>query len=190
MNTTFLLHGGRLRNKDVRNDQYFRELSKNLSDGDMLLHIPFARTLDKQHKVFEKEKEWILAQTDKKINVAMATHEDFIQQINMANVIHITGGDCPKLVRYVQNYPDFVSSLKGKVVGGSSAGACLFATYYWTSDTMSVQEGLGVLPIALLVHYGSEEFHATDKELELLRPYAKGLELLTLEEAEWVIREV
>ncbi|HJM04708.1 MAG TPA: Type 1 glutamine amidotransferase-like domain-containing protein [Candidatus Saccharimonadaceae bacterium] len=190
MNTTFLLHGGRLRNKDVRNDLYFRELTKILSDGDNLLHIPFARTPDKQQEVFEKEKEWILEQTDKKITVVMAKHENLIQQISSSKAIHITGGDCPKLVKEMQGYPDFVASLKGKVVGGSSAGACLFATYYWTGDTMSVHEGLGVLPVALLVHYGSEEFHATDAQLELLKPYAVGLELLALEEAEWVIRGV
>lgn len=190
MKTTFLLHGGRLRNKDERNNLYFKELTKSLSDGDTLLHIPFARLVSEQQEVFETEKGWIVAQTDKKINIVMAGHDDLIEQIHNAKAIHITGGNSPELVNDIQNYPDFVSSLEGKVVGGSSAGACLFSTYYWTGGTMSVHKGLGVLPNALMVHYGSEEFHATNNELERLKPYANGLELLCLEEAEWVTREV
>lgn len=189
MKTTFLLHGGRLKLKDARNDSYFRELTKNLVDGDTVLHIPFARRIpEDQQVVFEREKAWILAQADKKINVVMATKEGLIQQISQSQVIHITGGESPELIRDLQQYPDFLSSLKGKTVGGSSAGACLFSTYYWYGEQGEVQKGLGTLPIALFVHYGSKEFNATDAELAKLRPYAKELELLTLEEAEWVTR--
>lgn len=189
MTTTFLLHGGRLRNKDVRNDRYFAALTEGLSDRDIILHIPFARDEDAQLHTFEEERGWILAQTDKDVDVVMARRDTLLQQIRDAKVVHITGGDCPKLVEVMKSYPDFVGLLEGKRVGGSSAGACLFAEYYWTSDTMAVEQGLAVLPMALMVHYGSQEFSSTDVQLEHLRPYAtEGIELLCLQEAEWVVR--
>ena len=191
MKTTFLLHGGRLRLKDNRNDDYFRRLTRDLKDGDTLLEIPFARhTKEDQLEIFEKEKSWVLAQTDKNIKVVMANRADLIEQIKQSKAVHITGGRSPDLVHDLQQYPEFLSSLSGKIVGGSSAGACLFSAYYWYGEQGEVVEGLGTLPLALLVHYGSKEFHATNTELDKLKSFAKNLELLTLEEAEWVSRTV
>jgi peptidase E len=191
MKTTLLLHGGRLKIKDKRNDDYFRTLTKGLAGGDTLLHIPFARrTAEEQREVFDREKILILAQTNKKITVVMATKENLIDQIERSQAIHITGGESPELIRDVRRYPDFLSSLRGKTVGGSSAGACLFSECYWYGEQNKGLKGLGTLPIALFVHYGSEKFHATDEELEIFRPYTEGLELLILEEAEWVARTV
>lgn len=191
METIFLLHGGRLKLKDKRNDSYFKRLTRDLNDGDTLLHVPFARrTEGERQDVFEREKAWILAQTDKKITVVKANESDFVQQLKAARAVHITGGFSPELLADIEQYPEFLSLLKGKVVGGSSAGACLFSKYYWYGEENTVHKGLEVLPIALFVHYGSEEFHATDTELELLKSYADNAELLTLEEAEWVERSV
>lgn len=116
----------------------------------------------------------------------MATKENFEEQLRRAKAVHITGGQSPELVDDIKQYPNFIDLLKGKTVGGSSAGACLFSTYYWYGEQGEVLHGLGTLPIALFVHYGNPEFLATDKELELLKPYAEDLELLTLEETEWV----
>lgn len=190
MKTRFLLHGGRLKLKDQRNDSYFRELTKDLDDGDRVLYIGFARRDEQdRNEVYEREKGLILTQTDKKIEVVNATHEDLIQQIKSAKAIQITGGQSPELVKDIQDYPDFISSLAGKVVGGSSAGACLFSTYYFFNKKLGVLEGLGVLPIRLMVHLGKPEYDATEDSLELLKSYPENLELITLEECEWVIRE-
>lgn len=190
MKTTFLLHGGLLKNKDRRNDLYFQELTKDLADGDTLLHVAFARTPETQEDVFTNEKSWILAQTDKNINVIVATQDDFMQQIAQACTIHITGGDTAKLIQIIKQYPGFLPSLAGKLVGGSSAGACLFSTYYWSGSDNKVLEGLGTLPISLLVHYGSEEYNCRDDALEKLQANTDGLEILKLEEAEWVKKEL
>lgn len=190
MKTTFLLHGGRLINNDVRNDLYFQELTKDLANGDTLLHVAFARPKETWHEVLETERGWIMAQTDKKINVVMATHENFIEQIAQAEVIHITGGDSAELIQTMRQYPDFLSALRGKLIGGSSAGACLFSTYYWSGSINQVAEGLGTFPICLLVHYGSEEFNCRDDALDKLKSYSQGLELLKLEEAEWIRKEL
>jgi peptidase E len=191
MKTTFLLHGGRLKLRDNRNDSYFRELTKNLSDGDEVLFIGFARRDEADRAiVYEREKQFILAQTNLDIKVVSATYNNLIDQIRRAKAIHITGGESPELVEDMQKYPDFIPSLIGKVVGGSSAGACLFSTFYFFNPERGVLRGLGTLPIRLLVHYGSTEFHATDESLELLKSFPSDLELVTIEECAWIVREV
>lgn len=191
MKTKFILHGGVLRRKDEHNDAYFRELQKDLVDGDEILSIGFARRNEKERaEVYQRDRGLILAQTDKNIKVINATYDDLIDQIKRAKVIHIPGGESPELVKDMQKYPDFIGSLSGKVVGGSSAGACLFSAYYYYGEQQAVLEGLGTLPIRLMVHYGSAPYRATDESLDLLKTYSPDLELVVLEECEWTVKEI
>lgn len=192
MQTTLLLHGGRTKLKSPHNDAYFRELVKDLADGDSILFIGFARTDETERlTTFEREKALMQAQTNKKIKVVYATHDNFMQQLRAAKAVQICGGEIPDLMADLGRYPDFLDALRGKTVGGSSAGACLFATYYSSCESdMHVGKGLGVLPIRLLVHAGSREFFATDEALEILKTYPSNLELVTIPECEWVRRRV
>jgi peptidase E len=186
----FLLHGGQLRYEDTRNDAYFRELTNGLYDGDNVLFIGFARRdeTDRQ-QVYERDKGYILAQTELDLTVTNATHDDFMEQVTAAQAIHITGGATDELVRYIRQYPGFIAAIAGKAVGGSSAGACLFSTHYFYSYTEQVLEGLGTLPIRLHVH-ANPEFEATAKAIAMLEQYPHDLELVLVEECAWITREV
>lgn len=191
MTTRFLLHGGRLKYKDKRNDSYFKELTKNLADDDQILFIGFARRDEADRaEVYEREKGFILAQTDTKIKVINATYDNLIEQIKSAKTIHITGGETPELVEDMRNYPDLIGALDGKLVGGSSAGACLFSTYYFYDDETGILEGLGTLPIRLRVHSDNPEYGTIDTSITLLEEHPANLELIQLEECAWVEREV
>jgi peptidase E len=190
MITTFLLHGGRLKLKDKRNDDYFRELTKDLVDGDQVLFVGFARRDETdRNEVYEREKQFILAQAVSDIQVVNATYDSFIEQVKAARVVHLTGGQAPELINDIQKYPDFIDAIKGKVVGGSSAGACLFSTYYFYDDASGVLEGLGTLPIRLRVHSDNPEFGNIEKSIVLLEKYPKDLELLLIEECAWVAKQ-
>lgn len=190
MVTKFLLHGGILSRDDPRNNSYFREITKDLSDGDTVLFIGFARSSEERQHIYERDAALIKAQADKNISVVNATHDGFIEQLKHCQAIHITGGDCEQLLSDVNRYPEFAGAIKGKVIGGSSAGAQLFSTYYFGCTKKNIYKGLGILPICLLVHYGNPEYNATDEALDMLRPYATNLELLAVEECAWVTREV
>lgn len=66
MTISFLLHGGRLRLVDARNDAYFTELTKDLLDGDEVLFIGFARRNEAERtETYEREKSFILARTNR-----------------------------------------------------------------------------------------------------------------------------
>lgn len=187
MQTKLLLHGGRLKLRDSRNDDYFKELTKDLEDGDELLFVGFARTNpDDRRAQYEKERDWILSQTDKDIKVVFATEDAFIEQIKRAKSIEITGGESDKLVETIRKYPEFIESLSGKTVGGSSAGACLFSSYYYYHSNNKVLEGLKVLPIKLHVHNNNSKFGDRDQALSKLKTVGKELELVTLDECEWI----
>jgi hypothetical protein len=191
MRTKILLHGGRLRIKDKRNDAYYREITKGLVAGDEVLFVGFARRdEDDRNNQYEREKGWILAQTNADLKVTNATYDGFIDQVQRAKSVHITGGESPELIKDIQRYPDFLLALAGKTVGGSSAGACLFSTLYYYGEQRKVLEGLATVPIRLMVHYGSSEFNATDTNLEQLKAVSPELELVTLEECEWIERLV
>lgn len=192
MKTTFLLHGGQLKNKDARNNSYFRRLVKGLQDGDEVLFIGFARPdITDRQRVFKRDRDYILEQTNKLLTVVDATYDQFLSQVERASAVHVTGGEIAGLVDAIRKYPKFVESLRGKTVGGSSAGACLFSTYYFScKPDMSVGKGLGTFPIRLLVHNGSTAYHATDQAVSELEKYPADLELLKLKECEWVKKEI
>ncbi|MDQ5972381.1 MAG: hypothetical protein QG553_540 [Patescibacteria group bacterium] len=191
MKTTFLLHGGKLKLKDERNDSYFRELAKNLSDGDQVLFVGFARRgQDDRIEVYEREKQLFLKQAEANVEFVNATYDNFMEQVRAAKVIHITGGQSPELLKDIQKYPDFIDAIKGKVVGGSSAGACLFSTYYFYDDDSGVLEGLGTLPIRLRVHSDNPAYGKIEESISLLNKYPNELELVLIEECAWITKQV
>jgi peptidase E len=187
--TTLLLHGGRLKLPDERNDSYFKRLTRDLFDGDDVLFVGFARRDEADRaEVFAREKGFILAQTTKKLTVTNATHDKLAEQLAAAKAIHITGGESPSLVQDIKKYPDFLKLIEGKTVGGSSAGACLFSAKYWYGEENRIYEGLGVLSIALFVHYGSAEFNATEDKFSEFKDQTEDLEPVALEECAWAER--
>ena len=191
MKTRFLLHGGRVKLHDERNDSFFRELVKDLGDDDIVLSIGFANRDDTGRlEYFERDKGFLLAQAKTKIQVVNATYDEVESQIKAAKSVYITGGEAPELVNDIRRYPNFLELLSGKLVGGTSAGACLFSTYYLNCPKPEVREGLGVFPIRLAVHYGNPEFNSTDETLKLLGEYPKELELIQLQECEWIEKEI
>ncbi len=190
MTTTFLLHGGMLSIEDERNDSYFRKLTEGLEDGDQVLFIGFARRDEQErNEIYERDKRYILAQTQADISCVNATRENIIDQLRQSKAVHMTGGETPELIQDVLHYPDFLDAVRGKRIGGSSAGACLLSTYYFINDQRGVLEGTGILPIRLRVHSDNPKFGDIEKSIELLKTCPADLELVLLKECDWVLME-
>jgi peptidase E len=201
MSTAVLLHGGRLRTVDSRNDEYFKCLTRDVKDGEQVLFVGFAqhdsasrskyyeKEENSRQKYYERDKGYILAQTHRDITVINATPEDFERQLSESKAVHITGGNTSLLVETIKQYPNFLELIDGKCVGGSSAGAMLFSTIYWNGEQNTVMKGLGTLPVAVLCHFNSEEFNSTQDQLDILKQAAGDLEVIALEECEWVEKE-
>lgn len=186
MKTRILLHGGYLHAASQSNDEYFTELTRGLQDGDKVLFIGFARTDNRELvDTYNAEKQLILDQTDKKIKVINANRDDLTKQIQGCEAIQITGGSIQALLEVIKEYPEFLDSIRGKTIGGSSAGAMLFSRFAFHSSTESIIEGLSLIPVKLMVHYGNLDFKGTDKFFKLLSDYDNKTELVALKETEW-----
>jgi len=191
MKTKFILHGGMLSVPNSHNDSFFKEITKDLADNDKVLFIGFARIDEKQRQeIYERDKEYILAQTEKDIIVENAKLETVIEQANEAKAIFVTGGTTQWLQSDLEKYPRFRKAINGKVYAGSSAGACICSTYYFGCTPAKVLKGMGFLPIRLMVHYGNSEYNSTDETLAELKKYPEELELVVLPECKWVVKEI
>lgn len=189
---TLLLHGGRFRNIDPRNDSYFRRLTRDMNDGETLLWVGFAaQDMQTRTARFEHEKAQTLRQTTKNIIIENATIEHFAEQLQRARVVNISGGETQLLIDAFRRIPDFLRLLDGKLVGGSSAGACMFCRKYWDGSKGAFFDGLGVVPYGLFVHYGSKEFNATKTQFgQFAAQLPPNVVPLALEEADWLEKVV
>ncbi len=190
METKFILHGGMTSRNDPHNDTFFTEISKGLQDGDKILFVGFARKTDEeQERVYQRDKKVILSHTDKALIVEKAQLQSFATQITQADVIYVTGGVTKILKERLLSCPDFSDRIKGKTYAGSSAGANVVSLYHTSGFVEGIQEGLGILPLCVMAHYGNPEFNAVDENKHWFYAYSKNCELLLLPECQWVIRK-
>ena len=121
----------------------------------------------------------------KKIEFQIAKLEKFTDQIKSANIIYIRGGRTDKLIKLLNQCKGWKNELDGKTLVGSSAGAISMATYSYNLDRLELENGLGLLPIKVLVHYLSNynapNIDWTKAEKELAE-YKENLEMLKLPE--------
>lgn len=186
MKTRFILHGGMMSYEDPRNTSFFKEVTKDLIDGDRVLWIGFARRDESERMTtFERDKDYILNSTEKNILVENAVTENLVKQVAEAKVIFVTGGDTKKLQADLESHPDFIAALAGKTYAGSSAGANICSTFYWGCSAEKVIKGMNMLPIRLMVHFGNPEFNSTEVQKVEMEKLTNELELILLPECEW-----
>lgn len=184
--TTFILHGGALSRDNPHHSSFFKEFTKDLKDGDKVLFVGFARReREERLKIYERDRSYILASTDKELVVENAELDKLIDQTRSAQAIFVTGGDALALQADIASKPGFFEAMEGKIYAGSSAGAMITSRYMYACSDKVVREGLGWLPIRLMVHYGNPAYHSTEESKPELEAVAPELELVLLPECEW-----
>ena len=186
-----MLHGGMIKYDNPHNTSFFKEFTKDLNDGDTVLWIGFARSNENERIVtFERDKALISSGTAKDLVVVNAELETFVEQAASAQAIFVTGGNTNQLQQAVASGVGFLDAIKGKVYAGSSAGAMIASTYKYACTENELQEGLGWLPIRIMVHYGNPEFNSTEETKKEIENIHTDLELILLPECEWVVRNI
>lgn len=191
MKTKFILHGGWTSKECQHNTMFFSEFTRGLEDGAKVLFVGFAREDEaEQLEVYERTKGFILAHTDKQLEVKNATPENFVEEIAWADAIFVTGGQTWLLKERLQEYTDskFGSLLAGKVYAGSSAGANVVSKYHTSGFAEGVQEGLGIVPVCLMAHYGDPEFNGIEEHKHWFDNY--DYELITIPECHYKVFEI
>ncbi len=182
--TKFILHGGNTRNNIKDNDLFFLEMVKNIDNHINFLVVYFAQEEEKWGAMFEEFKTRIKILCPKKnITFVLANKEQkvLISQIKKADVIYFTGGGHP-LNQFFKDI-DLESLLDDKVIAGSSAGAYLFSTYYYSNDRDLIDNGSGILPIKLMCHYREQKKNVLNK----LNEHKELLDIHTLADEKMII---
>lgn len=185
MKTKFILHGGFAKGKtDEDNSKFYFEILKDAPEKAKILLVCFAKDNDRISDAttrvmaeFNKNK-W-----QKEITFEIATKEKFLEQIRSTDVIYFHGGRTLKLLEALNEFPDFKNLFEGKIVAGESAGANVWARYFYSPNADSVGEGLGFLPIKIIPHY-IEQYEGK------LDNVGKELDLLLLPEYEFKVLEI
>ncbi len=173
-----------------QNDRFFAACSESLSPGDTVLHLGFARPDDgERDEIFARDCALLAAATDKELTYVSATKADLVEQLKAAKLIFGGSGHTSELVNAVKTCPEFAELIQGKVYAGSSAGAYLVASKYYSNDGQEVRDGLGILPIKILCHYGNSEFNALDNAKAIVESAGDDLETVVLKDYEWIVRE-
>lgn len=178
MKTKFILNGGfKPGQANEENVDFYKEILKDAPEGARVLLVPFAKDADRIESAVQKviaelnENKW-----QKNITIEVANEEDFIEQLNAADVAYFHGGVSLQLLEALRKYPNLKESLNGKIIAGESAGANVWSAFFYSPRADLVSEGLGILPIKIIPHYKEElkgklDNVGSDEELVLLPEY-------------------
>lgn len=188
--TTYILHWGYYRRDSSDNRTFFKEIEKYLQNESQILFIPFAREKSCWQEKME-EFNYIIKKniTEKKINLVLASEdkEVLINQIKLCDIVFITGGDeNQRLYNYLSIIPNLINLFKGKLVVWSSAWTQILSKYYarWKSD--GIYEGLGILPIKVIVHWTEDQWNKFKK----LDANWENLEIYKIPEEKYVVLKI
>ncbi|CAN5127020.1 hypothetical protein BH11PAT4_BH11PAT4_0950 [soil metagenome] len=96
------------------------------------------------------------------IEILVADPYTFLEQVAEADIVYLCGGFTPLLLKALSVYnlspQQWRDAFGEKVVVGTSAGTSALTTFSVNVDTETPQEGLGILDLATLVHYGSTSY--------------------------------
>jgi peptidase E len=188
--TKYILHGGGETKESEANNIFFRETMKGFSGTANVLCVYFAK--DKNVKtwnwnaLFEADKKQIVSACPSiKINFELANDNmaEFVKQIKKADVIYIRGGITSVLLSCLKQVPDFSEIIKDKIVAGCSAGALVLSKYYYDGDADSYAEGLGILPIKIICHWGEARY----TKLDGLKKTGEDLKIYTIPEQNFFV---
>lgn len=159
MKTKYILNGGFSSEKvDIDTSDFYKEICKDAPEDAKVLIVLFAKddperirlAIPKITSAFEANK------GQRNITIEIATEEDFISQVQSADIVYFTGGVSVKLFEALKKYPNLEEALLGKTIAGESAGAIVFCKYFYSPQANAVFEGLGYLHVKIIPHYVKE----------------------------------
>jgi peptidase E len=193
--TKFILHGGYVSAPCQSNDNYFKEIISSVAGPMKVLIVYFAVEKDRWQEELEKHQKLFLTQAkNKQIEFALASEDskEFIRQIKDNDVVFIRGGSTLMLKNQLDKIANFSELIRNKVVAGSSAGAIVFAKYYYSNGRDQISHGLDILHVKIITHYLSTgEYAATSgpDKLKMLEDYKEKLPVYAIPETEFIVVE-
>jgi len=179
--TKYLLHGGYTIEDNKYNREFVKELTSDLGKDDKILLTFFANPRSKWEGGLKFFSELFDKYSGRKLNYILADDDNFFEQAKESKAIYLHGGDALRFLQVIATIPDFREALKGKIVGGSSAGAYVLSKYFCSNIKDKVFKGTGILPIKIRCHYkGEHEF--VEKRFVDTHPESSKYDLVLIED--------
>jgi len=154
--TVFILAGGNDRTTSGYGKRLANKIAKHASRPRILSCFFSAPESEWAHKA-KDWKEWFLTELTQPFTYDYAKPATFLEQMDAADVIYFHGGDTELLFKTLPDVATLKAHFSGKIVVGSSAGANMLSTHYWSSSRGVLGEGLSILDVNIMVHYGSDD---------------------------------
>lgn len=155
--TKFVLHGGFNKELGFIKDEFFQEMLKDAPNSAKVLLVYFAESDEKQPLRIEQGKNGFEKNKGtKNIDIKIASSDTFIDECKWADIIYFSGGRTTQLMEVLKKYTGLNELFMGKTICGDSAGANVLGKYFYSKSSQEVGEGLGILPVKVLVHYSDD----------------------------------
>jgi cyanophycinase len=113
------------------------------------------------------------------IDVQSANDAQVVAKMESATLIYLPGGDPLFLVNTLRGSKAWTAIVaahkRGVALGGASAGAMAFGTKMWNPRTGNLIDGLGLIPIVTLPHFGVERIDQARQLRHQLDPAERGI---------------
>ncbi|MBP9748263.1 MAG: Type 1 glutamine amidotransferase-like domain-containing protein [Candidatus Pacebacteria bacterium] len=196
--TKYILNSGGVSNNPDLAKKFYAEIFEGLNKNPRLLICAFAQPREDWDQRFKDDQEGMSNLFPEGVDPVfeLAFPEKFEEQVKKADVVYIHGGDDYLLQFWLKQF-DLPKIWEGKVVATSSAGSDALVKYFWTCDWRQCMDGMGILPVKFLPHFGST-YGADDsrgpidwnKGLEELKKYKEDLPVYALKEGEYQVFEI
>lgn len=188
----FILHWGITSPYTTANKNFFQKIV-DLWWSNILI-FPFAQSNHDYDLQFEvDQKKFIDHNLDISIQCTQASNDMavLIEQIKEHNILYFCGWETPQHLKILRNIAHLDIMLEDKVISWNSAGANIWAKYYYSYSTDMIQSGLWLLPINIMVNYWSDKYKAYNEEnLTQLRNHDVSIPTYALKEQEYLIFKV
>lgn len=154
--TKYVLNSGGMKNNPDGAKRFFAELVKGLGNQPKILLCFFAQPREIWEAKFPEYVEAFNGLMPKGVNpiYEIALPRKFKDQVAKTDIVYCHGGD-DNLAKYWLEKVGVPEVWDGKVIGTNSATTHALSTSFWTCDSRTLDNGLGVLPIKTIAHFGS-----------------------------------
>lgn len=155
--TYYLLGGGNDRNYSSFGAHFERFVSAHTAGEIRFLSCFFGRDESKWAQSADDWHAWLDDLFTKPVLYDVASVGSFVEQVNRADVIFLHGGTTKMLKDMLDSFDNLQEMFKGKIVIGSSAGANVLASTYYSSKSDQSGKGRGLVDVTTVVHYGADD---------------------------------
>jgi hypothetical protein len=189
--TCYLLIGGSWKRDDESVEAVCDSITRLAPKPRRILICLFGKEIYVRNERFERIRTMFRGRLGE-VECELAALDTFAEQSERSDVVYFDDGDNLLTEQEVGKIDHLKESLPGRLVVASSAGANVLSSAYFTRTYNQVRDGLGILPIKFIAHYGTAADTGKPVDWQLVKHELQihgdtSLPVYTLEEGKFVV---